>query len=445
MGFVQPSHAAVIAIVDSGTDVQHPEISKKIWTNPGEQDDAVDNDDNGYVDDLFGWNFVDNNNKLVDRKLIGTFSPDVYKYFEIQTKALNGTATAEEKAWIKAKIQDENYIAQLQSFGNFVHGTHVAGISAKDAAQAKLLILKTIGTPTPTFELFSQYMREHSLDAASGISGIKDKLIYAGLDYLAKAQGQALDGPGKYLEAQKPRVANCSFGASREAVKPMLKKLIEAITQSTLTDDQINTYVDYFVNKTAEAMDASFIAPSRDTLFVIAAGNDGSDNDTVPAAPANIKSDHTISVAATLGRTRLASFSNYGETMVDIAAPGVGILSSTPGNEHVMLSGTSQAAPYITNIAGRIMDANPSLSAADVKLILMETVDKKDFLVKKVRSEGIANPDRAVVAAKLSTTMSLTAAIEKAKRQVGAIQSTLSEGRIDESMTFVVPLQSLLK
>ena len=87
------------------------------------------------------------------------------------------------------------------------------------------------------------------------------------------------------------------------------------------------------------------------TMTKVIISYDGTDNDQIPAAPANIKSDNTIAVAATLDRVRLASFSNFGESMVDIAAPGVGIKSLIPGGQEVQLSGTSQAAPYITNIA----------------------------------------------------------------------------------------------
>ena len=82
------ANAAIIAVVDSGTDINHPDLVDKIWANPGEIDDAIDNDDNGYVDDLFGWNFVDNNNHQINKKLIGSFSSDVYKYFDLQTKYL---------------------------------------------------------------------------------------------------------------------------------------------------------------------------------------------------------------------------------------------------------------------------------------------------------------------------------------------------------------------
>jgi len=443
------AHSSVIAIVDSGTDITHPEIASKIWNNPGETDDGIDNDNNGYIDDLHGWNFIDNNNTLVDRKLIGTFPDDDFKYFDIQTKALMGVATADEIAWIKQKIADTNFVNGLEAFGNFVHGTHVAGISAKNADKAELMILKTIGTPTPLGQSFIGFMNQHQTELLNamnaGDGGTEDKLIKAGLDALASAQGKGVAAPGAYLALEKPRVANCSWGASAEAIKPLLKQIIEGILHDPISDDQLNAYVAYFLGKTVTAMGDNFITPSPGTLFVIAAGNDGTDNDAVPAAPANVKADNTIAVAATLNRARLASFSNFGATTVDIAAPGVGIKSTIPGGQEVQLSGTSQAAPYITNIAGLIIDANPALSPGEVKQILMGTVDKKDYLVGKVASGGIANPTRAIAAAQASTSMDLSAAIEQSVNQIPDYPSTLVEDFSAEQGNFVLPLPSFIR
>lgn len=443
LGFVaQSSHAAVIAVVDSGTDLKHPDLVSKAWNNPGEIDDAVDNDNNGYIDDLHGWNFPDGNNRLVDRKLIGTWSQDVYKYFELQTKMLNGQASDEEITWLKTHVKDDKFIDELEKFGNHVHGTHVAGISARDADQAQLMILRLIGGsgPSSIIETLSAVKAP-----AAATQSLKEKIVYVALTGLALAQGGGIAPVGKYMAQKKPQVANCSFGASRPAIEPILKPLIEKILGKTLTADELHVYSNFFLNKVVDVMKQVLTDPAKNTLFVIAAGNDGSDNDVSPASPANVKTDNTITVAATLGHSKLASFSNYGETMVDIAAPGVGIVSSIPGGGYMPLSGTSQAAPYVTNLAGRILDVNPHLSTLEVKKLLMETVDKKAFLVKKVRSEGIANPDRALYAAKLTLQMPVSDAIAHATRDVPAMKAAFGEAMMDDSGLTVLPLPSFLK
>ena len=81
------------------------------------------------------------------------------------------------------------------------------------------------------------------------------------------------------------------------------------------------------------------VMSSPRTLFVFAAGNDGTNNDKYPTSPANIDSPNSISVAATLDRSKLASFSNYGKKTVDVAAPGVSILSAAPGDNYIKVSG----------------------------------------------------------------------------------------------------------
>jgi subtilisin family serine protease len=438
----QTSNAAVIAVVDSGTDLRHPDLASKAWSNPGEIDDAVDNDNNGYIDDLNGWNFPDNNNRLVDRKLIGTWSEDMFKYFELQTKMLNGVASEEEIAWLKMKVQDQKFIEEIERFGNHVHGTHVAGISARDADQAKIMVLRMIGSSEPNSLIRGLSML--SVPPAATPS-VKEKLVMIALSGLAAAQGNGVAPVGKYIATKKAQVANCSFGASRSSIEPVLKPLIEKILGTTLTAEQLHVYADFFLTKAADAMKKALIDPAKKTLFVIAAGNDGTNNDVAPAAPANVKTDNAITVAATLGRTKLASFSNYGAQMVDIAAPGVGIVSSIPGGGYLQLSGTSQASPYVANLAGRILDANPNLTPLDIKQVLMNTVDKKPFLAQKVRSEGIANPDRALYAAQLSNHMPLEDAIHHANREVSAVRTTLEETQMDDTNMWVLPLPSFIK
>ena len=103
---------------------------------------------------------------------------------------------------------------------------------------------------------------------------------------------------------------------------------------------------------------------------------------------------------------------------VDVAAPGVIIRASIPGNEYLELSGTSMAAPFVTNVAARLKDANPSLSPSGIKKLLCETVDVKPWLQGKVRTSGIVNPHRAIKAAELSVKVGLDAAIAQSKSMV---------------------------
>jgi subtilisin family serine protease len=179
------------------------------------------------------------------------------------------------------------------------------------------------------------------------------------------------------------------------------------------------------VNKSQKA----FVAAAPDTLFVFAAGNDGTDNDVLPAAPASVGGDNVISVAASFGNVKIAKFSNYGKLSVDIAAPGVFINSAIPVNRYMEVSGTSQAAPRVAAAAAQIMEMNNKLTPKEVKQILMGTVDYKDYLKSITVSGGVLNQERAVYAASYARSASLEEAIIVARTKV------LDLAKVDPSLT----------
>jgi subtilisin family serine protease len=436
-----PASAVTIAVIDSGTDLKHNELKNKKWVNPRDIDDAVDNDDNGYIDDLNGWNFAEGNNKLIDKQFLGSFSKDVYKFFEIQTKFMKGTASADEISWMRAKVQEPAFRSELGVFGNFVHGTHVAGITAKDANGAKIMGLKIIPTKAPTIGGGGRGAGQDLGYFQPQAGSTPEKILMAGLRLLASQQAKALAPVGQYVADQKARLANCSFGTSTRAASGLVGPILKAVLRRDPTPEEVTQYSVFFVNEVVKA--AKVLVASKGTFFLIAAGNDGMDNDVYPTSPANVKQDNTLTVAATLGYDRLASFSNYGAKMVDLAAPGVGILSTIPGNEYIEVSGTSQATPFVANVAGQVLDANPALSNLDLKKILMATADLKDFLKGKVASGGIVNLNRAVTAGRLSRSMQLADAIQAARVQVSDVNTRHLESFGIQREGYVLPLPGL--
>jgi subtilisin family serine protease len=190
----------------------------------------------------------------------------------------------------------------------------------------------------------------------------------------------------------------------------------------------------------------AFPDSAKNTLFVFASGNDGTNNDSLPVSPANIKLGNTITVAATLGGEKLATFSNYGATNVEVAAPGVVIRAAIPGDEYLSLSGTSMAAPFVTNVATQIAEQNSSLTPAQIKKIIMDTVDKKDWLNGKVSSGGIVNKMRAFKAADLSLSMSLEDAILASKENIKDVAYTkIANVEFDDSDVVVAPLPAFFQ
>jgi subtilisin family serine protease len=127
-------------------------------------------------------------------------------------------------------------------------------------------------------------------------------------------------------------------------------------------------------------------------LFVASAGNPATSTKRYPAGDAQ---PNVLSVGATDHADALASFSNFG-TWVHLAAPGVNVLSSMPGNTYGTLSGTSMATPHVVGAAALAMAQSPGLSVAGTKAQLLATVDVLPSLVGKVTSSGRLNARRAV-------------------------------------------------
>ncbi len=402
--------ASTVAIIDSGTDLNHEQLIDKIWTNPTEvPQNSYDDDGNGYVDDYHGWNFAENNNLLIDYKYGSYLNDDVKKFFDLQAKALTGEASDADIAWLKKMYQDEKFIKHLTVYANYMHGTHVAGIASKGSDDITVLPIKLI--PTEVKLPFSLHEK-----------GIGATLFRWGLDWLAAQQMKSLKKIATYVGSNGADVANGSFGTGYNQAKKIVEPLYKVVNfwRRDLPDEQrekeIHGFTIDFLNALLKyGREMADAAPK--TLFVFAAGNDGMNNDEFPTSPAGVKAPNVITVAATFGRKMLASFSNYGQS-VDVAAPGVNILSSVPDNHYLRVSGTSQAAPYVAHLAADIKDANPELAPVQIKKILMGTVDKKAYLEGKVKSAGIVNPDRAVYAASLSKSMHIDKAIKQAKMEI---------------------------
>lgn len=143
--------------------------------------------------------------------------------------------------------------------------------------------------------------------------------------------------------------------------------------------------------------DAIERAKAKDVLFIAAAGNDGSDNDgRDPSYPAALTNDNLISVAATDEKDKLAFFSNYGKKTTHLAAPGVNVYSTIPGNKYASFSGTSMACPHVAGAAALVWSARPEMTYKQVKSILLESVDKLPVLANKTVTGGRLNVLKAL-------------------------------------------------
>ena len=235
------SASVVVGDIDTGIDYTHPDLGANVWTNPGEiAGNGIDDDHNGYVDDIHGWDWVSNDNDPMD---------------------------------------------------DHGHGTHTSG---------------TVGALG---------------NNGAGVAGVNWNVRIAGLKFL-NAQGSGSTSNAikalQYAVDKGMKVTNNSWGGGGYS-----QGLADAITAAGTAGD----------------------------LFVAAAGNNSSNNDTLASYPASYGMANIIAVASTTSTDGLSSFSNYGPTSVDLGAPGSGILSTLPGNTYASWSGTSMATPHVTGAA----------------------------------------------------------------------------------------------
>jgi subtilisin family serine protease len=417
--------ATRVAVTDSGTDFSHEWLKGRNLINEKEvAGNLVDDDRNGKVDDISGWNFIDDFGRVFFPEHLEDVDLSTYKFFEVIARIQAGTETAEDiKFWKENVIdlgetQKKALLSRLNFFGQYAHGTHVSGIVAKISPSSKIMSNRVFPDTPP----------EQTQAMAETNGGAKSKIADLVYKMLAAISNGTFNKVAGYLAERQIDVANYSLGISLQTIAKLSLGVqgVKNPTEAQLSAETKKIAVQY------EVEGRKWISSSPETLFVIAAGNDGTDNDLLPTFPANVRMANSITVAASQGNSKLASFSNYGIQSVDIAAPGVAINSSVPaldGKITLPMSGTSMAAPYVAGVAAKAKELNPKLKTTELRMLLMETVDKKDWLKAKVISSGVINPQRVFTAAEKSKSMSLSEAIKFARISVQDQNETLMVNR----------------
>lgn len=408
---VSPIALAVnVAVVDSGTFFSHEHLRNKAWINPSEiVGNMVDDDSNGKVDDINGWNFANSLPTVFYPEHISKIDAKVFPIFNILAKIRAQTLTDEEKIWWQnnfvnlPKPEKDKLIANLNFYGMYAHGTHCSGIIGNGASGAKIMSARIFPDSEPP-QNFAQ----------------QEGLIY---EAIAIAANKQFADAASYLAQNSIAVANYSVGVPMDQIarKAMALTGKKNPSNAEVANESKRAFASF------DRQGKQWMASSPNTLFVIAAANDGRSNADIPIFPANVQAPNAITIAATNGYSSLADFSNWDPNTVHVAAPGVNIMSTVPGplgNEYLPMSGTSMAAPFVSMVASNVKDANPSLTPTEIRAILIGTVDKKDWLASKVSSSGIVNKERAVRAATLALSNSISSSIEQARAEVSDVVST---------------------
>ena len=415
-----------VLVIDSGSDFTHKVLHPMANPNNAELNGkaGVDDDKNGYTDDVYGWNFVDNNSTLVNLEdtppeydKVLKVMRDINKMQQFGKEAF----TDEEWNWFDKNYNDPKLSPWIEFCGGWAHGTHCAGIIANNNKDVSLNAVRHI----PTGSAPKSWIKDAFIKLRFKLAehSIGKKLTYEDLDayftQLGKDYAKEIEPQAKYIAQFKPRLINCSFGSENTMLLLTMHYNLSKWGFKKLKNEEVQKIANLFVTKAFLPRDKALFAHCKDALIFIAAGNSSENLDGLVTSPNNVPIENKIVVAATNDNHSLADFSCYGEKIVDVAVPGVNIYATYPNQKMGHMSGTSMACPNAVGMASLVLKANPDLTPLELKKILLDTVDVKEWLKGKVRSSGVINVDRAVYAAKkMKEGKNITTAISEARKNV---------------------------
>ena len=336
-----------------------------------------------------------------------------------QLRLIQGIASKEEAEEFDQKLQDPSFHRRHEQINGSIVGTHVAGIAQNGVQGGPSAWTVTYASACgPLNEALIACIREKAerREVHPGARRRGHAAVRELLDIIVRNRCDTLREIAREIDRSATRLVNCSFGIgyrqARSIVVALYRRLDLAAEETDLRND-----ARYLINELGSRGRILTTEAPR-AFYIFSAGNDGEDLTDYPAFPPNIDSINSIVVAATCLHTSIASFSNTGHSLVHVAAPGVGIYSSSPNEDFAFMSGTQQAASAVTRTARLMMCENPQLTPEQFKKILICTVDKKDFLRHKIKSEGIVNERRAVRAAAIAHHDTVEHAIQRAQQEI---------------------------
>ena len=410
----------IVAIVDSGMDIEHVDLQGKIWTNPNEiAGNGIDDDKNGYIDDIHGWNFLGNANgdNANDIRLEVTRI-----YAELDKKYGKSSVTIDSE-------EDQVEYALYLEVKEEVESTRTN--SARALAYYKQMMDNAPDAEKLRYkgavDYFETQLNIHYNPDHDGRSVIGDNPN----DFTDKSYGNNdVEGPDAFHGTHVGGIVGATRGngiGGDGVVNDVQLMSVRAVPNGDEYDKDIALAIRYAVDNGASVINMSFgkaysphaeevyaafkYADSKGVLLVHAAGNDAKDIDEEPNFPTSMydfqeaKLDHFLTIGASTrfgsevpnidvqkkskgdpaktaklnmknqfaGNDLAATFSNYGITGVDVFAPGFEIYNSVPQSDYAAIAGTSMACPMVAGCAAFLKSYFPNMSMKEIKDVLLET------------------------------------------------------------------------
>lgn len=440
------STTVIVAVIDSGIDIEHKDLQGKIWVNEDEiPNNGIDDDKNGYIDDVHGWSFLGSSNgtnqqyaRLEKTRLLASLSNRFYGKESGQIAAADRAdydlfvkLQKEIKQELEESTANLNYYKQLKDMlpgakkeieakigANFTVEDVKKWTPASDK-EAKLkriangiatgqLTIEALNEGIAHFEAQVNYQLNTSFNDREFIGDNADDMndIHYG--------SNDVEGPdalhGTHVGGIIGSIRGNNLGGDGVCENVKLMSL-RAVPDGDEQDKDIALAIRYAVDNGAQVINMSFgkaysmhqkevyeafaYADSKGVLLIHAAGNDAANVDATDNFPTSAysfqtkKLDHYLTIGASTKYAKgllAADFSNYGKTKVDVFAPGFEIYNSVPQSDYQTLAGTSMAAPMVAGAAAFLKSYFPSLSMSQIKEVLLKSA--KSYKGAKVNLPG---------------------------------------------------------
>lgn len=435
----------VVAVINGGVYINHPALKDHIWTNPKEiANNKTDDDKNGYVDDIHGWDFIGGKDSDIKQENV-----EVTRLYRDLSKKYNNTAP--NQVSYADKDEYAKYLRVKKVFETKRDEYQKQYDNLKGFIDTVDIMKKLLGKNDFTQDDIANYVPTDSSIARSKRRELRNFNRFSGLmkgataDSLVKFFTKIMDSPQAFLKYQynidfNPRyivgdnytdasqryygnndivgptdvhgthvsgiIAGNRTGAqgAQEGIADNVKiMVIRVVPDGDERDKDVANGIRYAVDNGAKVINMSFgkafsynkkavdeavkYAGEHDVLLVHAAGNEHQNNDSAENFPnrryegSDKQAENWIEVGASNIKGMPGSFSNYGKKSVDLFAPGVMIYSSVPDTGYAYNSGTSMASPCVAGVASILREYFPKLTAKEVKQVLMESVTPIPFNV----------------------------------------------------------------
>lgn len=360
----------VLAVWDSGVDWNIFAPKKQMWTNTKEKpDNGIDDDKNGFVDDVHGiaWDLHSNKETSLLYPIEGAKLGDEAQMRrwmkgmgDVGSAIESDEATEVKKHIASLKQEDvQPFIEMIGLYGNYCHGTHVAGIAAAGNPYARIMGARI------TFDY-------HLIPELPTIEqATKD----------ANALVETID----YFKKNGVRAVNMSWGGSLRSIEDAL----EANNAGGTPDERkALARTIYTIGDTAFK---NAIANAPEILFITSAGNSNLDNAFAEFYPSSYDLPNIISIGAVDQAGEETSFTSFGK--VDIYGNGFEVLSYVPGGTQMKLNGTSMSSPQVLNLAGKLLAMKPDLTTKQLRDLIINGAEERKAGDRTVK---LMNPKKSI-------------------------------------------------